>query len=140
LGNLLVLFSQHRLPNRVKSTAQAIEALFGSQLENHLSELAHHYSRSGNAPKAVEYLQRAGEQAIERLANAEAIAQLTAALDLLKGLPDAPARARREIGLQLSLGGAIGVGIRPIRKSSALCRGRGNCPPKSTTTPCFSTR
>src|SRR5712692_6086076 len=31
--------------------AQAIEALFGSQLENHLSELAHHYSRSSNAPK-----------------------------------------------------------------------------------------
>jgi len=63
--------------------AQAIEALFGSQLENHLSELAHHYSRSSNAPKAVEYLQRASEQAIERSANAEAIAQLKTALALL---------------------------------------------------------
>jgi tetratricopeptide (TPR) repeat protein len=89
--------------------AQAIEALFGGQLENYLSELAHHYGRSGNAPKAVEYLQRASEQAIERSANAEAIAQLKTALDLLKALPDAPARARREIGLQLLLGGAIGV-------------------------------
>jgi hypothetical protein len=33
--------------------------------------------RSSNAPKAVEYLQRASEQAIERSANAEALAQLT---------------------------------------------------------------
>jgi len=93
--------------------AQAIEALFGSQSENHLSELAHHYSRSSNAPKALEYLQRASEQAMERSANAEAIAQLTAALDLLKGLPDGPGRARREIGLQLLLGGAIGVARSP---------------------------
>jgi class 3 adenylate cyclase/tetratricopeptide (TPR) repeat protein len=93
--------------------AQAIEALFGSQLENHLSELAHHYSRSGNAPKAVEYLQRASEQAIEHSANAEAIAQLKTALDLLKGLPDGPAQARREIGLQLLLGGVLTVATHP---------------------------
>jgi predicted ATPase len=78
-------------------------------LENHLSELAHHYSRSANAPKGVEYLQRASEQAMERSANAEAIAQLTAALDLLKGLPDGPARARRETSFQLALGGALTV-------------------------------
>src|SRR5712692_4329692 len=76
-----------------ESAAQAIETLFGSQLENYLSELAHHYGRSGNAPKAVEYLQRASEQAIERSANAEATALLTAALDLLKALPDGPTRA-----------------------------------------------
>jgi len=37
-------------------TAQAIEAVFHSRLEDHYSELAHHYSRSGNTPKAVEYL------------------------------------------------------------------------------------
>ena len=93
--------------------AQAIEALYGSQLENHLSELAHHYSRSANAPKAVEYLQRASEQAMERSANAEAIAQLTVALDLLKALPDGPARARRETGLQLLLGGVLAVATNP---------------------------
>jgi class 3 adenylate cyclase/predicted ATPase len=93
--------------------AQGIEALFGSQLEIHLSELAHHYSRSSNAAKAVEYLQRASEQAIERSANAEAIAQLKTALDLLKGLPDGPARARREISFQLALGGGLAVATHP---------------------------
>jgi predicted ATPase len=93
--------------------AQAIETLFGSQLESHLNELAHHYSRSSNAPKAVEYLQRASEQAIERSANAEAIAQLTIALDLLKAQPDGPARARRETSFQLALGGALAVATHP---------------------------
>jgi len=89
--------------------AQAIEALFGGQLENHLSELAHHYSRSSNVPKAVEYLQRASEQAIERSAIAEAIAQLKTALDLLKAQPDGLVRARRETSFQLALGGALAV-------------------------------
>ncbi len=68
---------------------------------------ANRRSRSSNAAKAVEYLQRSSEQAIERSANAEAIAQLTAALDLLKALPDGPARARRETSFQLALGGVL---------------------------------
>jgi class 3 adenylate cyclase len=84
-------------------TAQAIEALFG-ELDNHLGELAHHYSRSGNVPKAVEYLQRAGELAMRRSGNAaEAISHLMAALDLLKSLPASPARDQRETNLRLAL-------------------------------------
>lgn len=41
-------------------TAQAIESLFSHRLEEHYSELAHHYRRSRNTTKAVDYLQRAG--------------------------------------------------------------------------------
>ncbi|MGT2460346.1 AAA family ATPase (plasmid) [Cupriavidus basilensis] len=88
-------------------TAQAIEALFGAQLEEHCSELAHHFSRSGNAPKAVEYLHCAGRQAVQRSANAEAVAHLTTALDLLKTLPDGPERARQELALQITVGPAL---------------------------------
>ncbi|MCY1346598.1 TOMM system kinase/cyclase fusion protein [compost metagenome] len=87
-------------------TAQAIEALFGGQLEEHCSELAHHFSRSGNAPKAVEYLHCAGRQAVQRSANTEAGAHLTTALALLETLPDGPERARQELALQLTLGPA----------------------------------
>ncbi len=87
-------------------TAQAIEALFGAQLEEHCSELAHHFSRSGSAPKAVEYLLCAGRQAVQRYADAEAVAHLTAALVLLETLPDAPERARQELELQITLGPA----------------------------------
>jgi tetratricopeptide (TPR) repeat protein len=84
-------------------TAQAIEALFASQLEDHYGELAHHYSRSGNTPKAVEYLHLAGQQAVRRSAPAEAISHLTAALELLNTLPDTPERAQHELTLQVAL-------------------------------------
>jgi len=87
-------------------TGQAIEALFGAQIEAHCSELAHHFSRSGNTPKAVEYLHCAGRQAVQRSADAEAVAHLTTALGLLENLPDTPARARQELELQITLGPA----------------------------------
>ena len=54
-------------------TAGQIEALFNSRLEDHYGELAHHYSCSGSSLKALEYLQLAAQQAIERSANTEAI-------------------------------------------------------------------
>lgn len=88
-------------------TAQAIEVIFGDQLEEHYSELAHHFSCSGNAPKAVEYLHCAGRQALQRSADAEAVAHLTMALALLPSLADSPERARQELGLQISLGPAL---------------------------------
>ena len=87
-------------------TAQAIEALFAGQLEEHCNELAHHFSRSGNAPKAVHYLHCAGRQAVQRSADAEAVAHLTTALGLLETLPDTPERARQELDLQITLGPA----------------------------------
>src|SRR5262249_54818809 len=60
-------------------TAQVIEALFHNQLEDHYSELAHHYSRSGDTPKAVEYVGLAGQQAAQRSAHAQALEHLTSA-------------------------------------------------------------
>jgi hypothetical protein len=53
-------------------TAQAIEKLYYHGLEDHYNELAHHYGRSGNAGKAVEYLGLAGRQALERYHHCEA--------------------------------------------------------------------
>jgi class 3 adenylate cyclase/predicted ATPase len=85
-------------------TAQAIETLFHSRLEDHYGDLAHHYRRSDNMPKAVEYLHLAGQQAVQRSANAEAITYLTTALELLKALPDTPERAQHELTLHLTLG------------------------------------
>ena len=88
-------------------TAEAIEAMFGAQREEHCSELAYHFSRSGNTPKAVEYLHCAGRQAVQRSADAEAVTHLTMALALLAKLPDGPERARQELALQLTLGPAL---------------------------------
>ena len=44
--------------------AQAIETHFCDGLEERYSELAHHYSRSGNTTKAVEYLSLAGQMTL----------------------------------------------------------------------------
>jgi predicted ATPase len=56
--------------------------------------LALHYSRSGNALKAIEHLRLAGEQAASRSFLEEAIAQLEAALGLLPKLENAVVRDR----------------------------------------------
>jgi tetratricopeptide (TPR) repeat protein len=87
--------------------AQAMEALFHSRLEDHYGDLAHHYTRSGNTEKAVEYLGLAGQQAVQRSAHAEAVGHLTTALDLLKTWPETPERTRQELSLQIALGAPL---------------------------------
>jgi tetratricopeptide (TPR) repeat protein len=81
-------------------TGEAIEALFKDRIDDHLAELAHHYSRTGNTRKAVEYLFRAGRQAAVRCAYSEAITRISSALELLKHLPDDAERARQELSVQ----------------------------------------
>jgi hypothetical protein len=60
-----VLLKRRRLLH--ERTGEAIEALFKDRIDDHLTELAHHYSRSRNTRKAVEYLFRAGSQAAARM-------------------------------------------------------------------------
>jgi predicted ATPase len=87
--------------------ARAVEGLFVERLSEHYNALAHHYSRSGNTTKAVDYLHRAGQQAVERSAYAEAVSQLTTALDLLTTLPESRTRHQQELGVQMTLGLAL---------------------------------
>src|SRR2546425_1378320 len=93
--------------------AQAIEGLFPERLPEHYNALAHHYSRSGNTAKAIDYLHRAGQQAVERSAYAEATSHLTAAVDLLTTLPETHARSQQELAVQLTLG-------RPLRATKGF--------------------
>jgi class 3 adenylate cyclase/predicted ATPase len=88
-------------------TAEAIEALFGGGLPEHYAELAHHYTHSRNAGKAIEYSELAGQWAVRHSANAEAIRHLTSALELLKSLPETLERTRRELKLQITLGAPL---------------------------------
>lgn len=86
--------------------AEAMEAHFEDRLEEHCDELAHHYACSNNLPKAVEFLQRAGSQAMQRSAYVAAIDHLTSALTMLPGLSDMAARDAMELQLQSMLGSA----------------------------------
>ncbi len=84
-------------------TAAALETLYASAIEEHLAELAHHYGRSANPAKAVEYLTRAGQQALTRSAFAEAQAQLQQSLEWIRRMPESPERATRELALASTL-------------------------------------
>jgi predicted ATPase len=69
--------------------------------------LAHHYTEANLIEQAIPYWQRAGQNAIERSANVEAIAHLSQGLELLKILPDTRERAQQELALQLALGAPL---------------------------------
>ena len=97
-----VLMERRRLLH--ERTGEAIEALFKDRIDDHLAELAHHYSRSANTRKAVEYLFRAGRQAVARYAHSEAVSRFSSALEFLKRMPDDAARARQELAVLSSLG------------------------------------
>jgi predicted ATPase/class 3 adenylate cyclase len=87
--------------------AQAIETLFASSLVNHYVELAHHYSRSSNTGKAIEYLRLAGQQAVQRSANTAAITHFNDALALLLTRPATPERTAQELSLWVALGPSL---------------------------------
>jgi predicted ATPase len=104
-GSLLV----ERRTRLHERTARAMEELYADALDEHYGELAHHYGRTDNTPKAVEYLALAGEQAVQRSAYAEAIDQLSRGLELVETLPETRERAERELLLQFKLGQALTV-------------------------------
>ncbi len=102
--NSLLIERRKQLHERA---GQALEAIFADQLDDHLTQLAHHYRYSDNVSKAVEYLRRAGEQAMRRTAYAEAASCLNVAINLLQKLPESDERIRQELHLQLSLSSAL---------------------------------
>jgi class 3 adenylate cyclase/DNA-binding winged helix-turn-helix (wHTH) protein/predicted ATPase len=83
--------------------AQVLEAQFPEVAEAQPELLAYHYTEAGRGAQAVPYWQRAGQRAVERSANVEAISHFTKGLEVLQGLPDTLERAQRELVLQLAL-------------------------------------
>src|SRR5713226_9169767 len=119
------LLTEHRKVLHER-TAQAIEELFSERLEDHLTELAHHFDRSGNVPKAVEYLGRAGDRALQQMAHSEAVGYFTRALELLPRLPEGTARDCQELDLQMALNLSLyfAIGLRGPGRELALVRAR----------------
>jgi DNA-binding winged helix-turn-helix (wHTH) protein/tetratricopeptide (TPR) repeat protein len=77
---------------RIYSTTS--ESKYGESLDDHFAELAHHYLHSANTSQAVKYLHLAGQQALQRWANLEAINYLTKGLELLGSPPEVSERSR----------------------------------------------
>ena len=119
-----VLMERRRLLH--ERTGEAIEALFKDRIDDHLAELAHHYSRTANTRKAVEYLFRAGSQAAARSAHSEAVSPAFQCL----GVAQASARRRRTgapgavsaIRLRPSLGAVKGFAAAELEPVYARAR------------------
>src|SRR5580704_12469436 len=79
--NSVLMERRRQLHGRIGA---ALESLYTNSIDDHLDELAHHYSLSGNSAKALDYLESAGLRAVRRLAYSEAMRNLTAALELLE--------------------------------------------------------
>jgi predicted ATPase len=84
--------------------AQVLVERFPDTVTTQPELLAHHYTEAGLRAQAIPYWQQAGQRAIERSANVEAISHLTKGLQLLKMLPDTPECTQQELVLQLALG------------------------------------
>jgi class 3 adenylate cyclase/tetratricopeptide (TPR) repeat protein len=114
----------------------AIEELYAERLDDHLSELARHYERSGNSGKALEYLQRAGDHELVRSCHAEAVRLFTSALELLNTRPETPERLQQELRLQLGRGSALSAlkgwaardAVQALARANELSRKIGSTP------------
>ena len=84
--------------------AQVLEERFLDTKERQPELLAHHYTEAGLVERAIPHWQQAGQKAVKRSANNEAISHLTKGLELLKTLPDTLERAQQELSLQIALG------------------------------------
>jgi predicted ATPase len=87
--------------------AQLLEVEFPETVATQPELVAYHYTEAGRAEQALGYWQRAGQRALQRSANLEAIGHLRQGLTLLPALPDTPTRTQQELELQMALGPAL---------------------------------
>jgi predicted ATPase/class 3 adenylate cyclase len=96
-----------RLHGRI---ADALHDHFPEIVEAHPDLMAHHLAEAGLPERAIEYLKKAGEHAIRRSANVEAISHLMRALELFQSLFDHQARPHKALELVVLLGQAMIAG------------------------------
>lgn len=115
-----------------EQVGNALEGLYRGQEDSPefaaiVVPLALHFQKAWVDDKAVYYLQKAGERAIQMSAFHEAIAHLSNAQALLKSLPDTPERLKQELAIQVSLGIAGKFDYQDNKREKALTRARELC-------------
>jgi len=85
------------------------EKQWGEQAGEIAATLAVHFERGQDAPRAIQYYQRAGENALRRSAYQEALTHFSTGLRLLRKLPDSPEKNAQELALQLALAVPLGT-------------------------------
>jgi predicted ATPase len=97
----LLRASRQRLHARI---ADALEQRFPERAAREPELLAHHCVEARQIERALGYMLKAGERAVERSANIEAINHLERGLAALGTLPETPERDRRELAFQIAIG------------------------------------
>jgi predicted ATPase len=87
--------------------AAALQKSFPEIVNANPELIAVHYTDAGLVEQAVASWQRAGQRALERSANQEAIRHLTKGLELLSILPETPEHLQQELLLRATLGPAV---------------------------------
>ena len=98
--------------------AETLRDRFQSMAESQPEVVAHHFTQAGLSEAAIEWWIKAGERALDRSANNEAIAHLEKAISLAQGLADGPAQRLLRLRLQTTYG-------------HALLHGRGHSQPET---------
>ncbi len=122
----------------LRSTRRSYHEQIGNVLTAHFPDvaesrpelIAHHYTEAGRMAEAIDWWMNAGRRAAHRSSNAEAVAHLTRALELLETQPDSTDRTHRELALQVMLGPALmavrgyasDAVERAYRRARELCR------------------
>jgi predicted ATPase len=122
-----------RLHHRIGEWAAAA---FRAREKDPAAELAIHFERGQDAPRAIDYLTQAADNAMRRRAPHEAVALLERSLTLLKNLPDSPGRAEHELALHVAAGVPLlmtkGYAADEVQRTYArareLCRTIGESP------------
>jgi predicted ATPase/class 3 adenylate cyclase len=84
--------------------ARQLEERFPDTVETQPELVAHHYTEAACPDQAIGYWQQAGQRAMQRSANQEAIGHLRTGLELLATRPDTPERTQQELDLHMALG------------------------------------
>jgi len=98
--------------------AETLRDRFPTMAEIQPEVVAHHFTQAGLGEAAIEWWVKAGDRALDRSANYEAIAHLEKAISLAEGLPDGPAQRLLRLRLQTTYG-------------LALLHGRGHSQPET---------
>ncbi len=104
LYNRLGPIRRIRLHQRI---GEGEELAHGENTREIATELAVHFERGQDYRRAVQYLERAAENAMRRSAHREAIAHFEQGLKLLKNFPETSERVTQELKLQLALGDVL---------------------------------
>ena len=120
----------------VRSRRQQLHALVGHALEEHLPTtletepeiLAHHFTEAKQPPRAIRYWKTAGNRALQRFANSEAIDHFKRVLEIAMDLDDETTRLEEEFNGNYGLGQATLAAGRTVEAmtifEAALTRAR----------------